>query len=299
MQSFLALAAFLLPLVSAHARIKYPTPLGAPTDNSYNAPLAPDGSDFPCKNMHTHPNFSTFPVAATWTAGSTAHFEIQGHDAAPGVEGSLAAHSGGSCQASISYDNGATFKVLHSFEGGCPRGVELGSNIAADDQVFEFEIPAEAKAGEALFAWTWVAVSGNRDEFYMNCAKVEVEGSGKSVLKDLPDMFVGDLSKTGVAADGECRSTAGSALQYPEAGTEVTVEEVPGIGFAGPTEGVCALKTEGDDEESSDDGSSETPVEETPVEEPVVDTPVAKQPAAGGKNAQFVLNGLTCSVTCQ
>jgi hypothetical protein len=36
----------------------------------------------------------------------------------PGVEGPLAAHSGGSCQASISFDIGKTFKVLHSYEGG-------------------------------------------------------------------------------------------------------------------------------------------------------------------------------------
>ena len=68
-------------------------------------------------------------------------------------EGNLAAHSGGSCQASLSFDNGITWKVLHSYHGGCPRDVKLDSNIAGKDQVFFFRIPPETKAGRALFSW--------------------------------------------------------------------------------------------------------------------------------------------------
>ena len=68
-------------------------------------------------------------------------------------EGNLAAHSGGSCQASISFDNGKTWKVLHSFIGGCPRGTKLGSNMAGADQKFPFKVPQETRAGVALFSW--------------------------------------------------------------------------------------------------------------------------------------------------
>ena len=68
-------------------------------------------------------------------------------------EGNLAAHSGGSCQASLSFDNGTTWKVIHSYHGGCPRDVKLNSNMAGKDQVFFFRVPAETRAGRALFSW--------------------------------------------------------------------------------------------------------------------------------------------------
>ncbi|RPB15494.1 hypothetical protein P167DRAFT_465855, partial [Morchella conica CCBAS932] len=201
-------------LVSGHARIKSPKPLDAPvedpTGNAYNAPLNPDGSDFPCKQLHKKAGVDMTPTES-WAAGSSASFEY----------GALAAHSGGSCQASLSYDNGTTWSVLKSFHGGCPRDVTLNSNLAGPDQVFPFPIPAEAKAGAALFAWTWTAVTGNRDEFYMNCASVEITGSGTSTLEDYPAMYVGDMNIPGQIATGECRSTAGTALLYPNPGTEV------------------------------------------------------------------------------
>lgn len=70
-----------------------------------------------------------------------------------GGEGAMAAHSGGSCQASMSFDNGGTWKVLHTYQGGCPRGVAPNSNIAGPDQKFAFDVPAETQSGNAIFAW--------------------------------------------------------------------------------------------------------------------------------------------------
>ena len=247
---FLKILPFFLPLAAGHARLRYPVPLGnpgtSPNDNTYNAPLASDGSDFPCKNLHRTFSTARTPPDSHWTAGRSTYFEILSHSVPPPGEGALAAHSGGSCQASISFDNGATFKVLHSFEGGCPRGVKRGSNIAQDaNQKFQFEIPVETRAGPALFAWTWTAVSGNRNEFYMNCAKVEIEGEGRGLLEGRPDMWVGDLTKEGVAGVGECRSVEGAGLRYPDPGTEVTVTNVEGIGMRGPSQGRCALVEEG------------------------------------------------------
>ncbi|KAI5853536.1 hypothetical protein BZA05DRAFT_320918, partial [Tricharina praecox] len=214
-------------LVSAHARIKYPPPIGAPAEapeaNAYNAPLAADGSQFPCKGLHKSALLST-SATTKWTAGESAYFEILGH-LIPGAEGALAAHSGGSCQASLSFDGGVTWKVLHSYIGGCPRGVPLGSNLSTDpDQRFNFVIPANTRAGPALFAWTWIAVTGNRDEFYMNCAKVEIQGGGGDggdMLEESPDMFLGDMNVQGHIGQGQCKSTPGAALRYPNPGEEV------------------------------------------------------------------------------
>ncbi len=78
MHFFATLAAFapLLSLVSGHARLAKPTPLGAPPSglagNYYNAPLKADGSDFPCKGLHKKADLS--PVD-TWQAGSKGSFE--------------------------------------------------------------------------------------------------------------------------------------------------------------------------------------------------------------------------------
>jgi hypothetical protein len=90
----------------------------------------------------------SFPYFANRAAA-----RILGHVTSRG-EGALAAHSGGSCQASISFDRGETFKVLQSFEGGCPRGASIGSNRVKDlNQKFEFVIPKDSQSGPALFAW--------------------------------------------------------------------------------------------------------------------------------------------------
>jgi len=70
-----------------------------------------------------------------------------------GGEGAMAAHSGGSCQASLSFDNGATWKVIHTYQGGCPRGVAYNSNIGGPDQRFDFKVPPETKSGDCLFGW--------------------------------------------------------------------------------------------------------------------------------------------------
>jgi hypothetical protein len=172
LEALLTSLVLILPCVSAHARIKYPTPLNAPPEdpsgNAYNAPLTADGSQFPCKGLHKSVDLKT-AAKTTWQAGGQAYFEyVPPHSSStsfltahrvlgnvvPGAEGALAAHSGGSCQASISFDGGKTFKVLQSFEGGCPRGVVKGSNIATDpNQKFPFMIPKDTQSGPALFAW--------------------------------------------------------------------------------------------------------------------------------------------------
>ena len=72
---------------------------------------------------------------------STAHLPISNTSITGG-----ASHGGGSCQFSLSYDQGKTFKVVHSVIGGCP----LKTN-------YDIKLPTGAPAGEALFAWTWIS----------------------------------------------------------------------------------------------------------------------------------------------
>ncbi|KAI5792495.1 hypothetical protein DFH27DRAFT_474548, partial [Peziza echinospora] len=221
--AFVACFLSAVTVVSGHARIAKPVPLGYGkliNGNAYNRPLNYDGSDFPCKGLIDKQGVNMATVA-TWEAGKTASFEIQPNDDPSGGEGQLAAHSGGSCQASISFDRGKSFKVLHTYNGGCPRGAKAGSNIAGPDQKFDFMIPAETKAGDVLFSWSWIANTGNRGEFYQNCASVKITGSGTSTLTSREDMWVGDLVKAPITKT-MCLSTGGKDFRFPNPGDKVT-----------------------------------------------------------------------------
>ncbi|KAL1964506.1 hypothetical protein VTN77DRAFT_6932 [Rasamsonia byssochlamydoides] len=95
-----------------------------------------------------------------------------------------ATHGGGSCQLSLSYDNGATFHVIQSMEGGCPLTT-----------TYNFTVPRDAANGHALFAWTWFNLIGNR-EMYMNCADVVISGgsgTAASFAAKYPEIFVANV----------------------------------------------------------------------------------------------------------
>ncbi|KFX93724.1 hypothetical protein V490_04715 [Pseudogymnoascus sp. VKM F-3557] len=172
----------------AHMQISRPFPLRSQFDpaNDYTNidysmtnPLLADGSNFPCKGYHT----DTFRATATYTAGSAYDISITGS----------ATHSGGSCQLSLSYDHGATFKVIKSILGGCP----LTSK-------YDFVVPAEAPNGPALLAWTWFNLSGNR-EMYMNCVDVEViNGAGDAAkFNSRPNIFVSNVNNGCATVEGK------------------------------------------------------------------------------------------------
>jgi hypothetical protein len=144
-------AALLAASVSGHMHMQSPPPLRSSenpftTDEDYNinAPLLENGSDFPCKGTLSLVGTAQGKSVASWAAGSQQSFIIN-------KLGSF--HEGGSCQASLSEDGGKTWKVMKSIEGDCPT---------SDGGTFPFTVPAEAKAGEAIFAWSWFNKVGNR-----------------------------------------------------------------------------------------------------------------------------------------
>jgi hypothetical protein len=68
-----------------------------------------------------------------------------------------AAHSGGSCQASFSYDQGETWVVVKYYEGNCPRVQNPAAltNHYDLNQDYNFTIPANFPSGDrVIFAWT-------------------------------------------------------------------------------------------------------------------------------------------------
>ncbi|KAL1725420.1 hypothetical protein EV714DRAFT_287917 [Schizophyllum commune] len=199
-----ALAALQSSVVRAHMMMSDPPPLRSQynkyatnADYDMTSPLTSDGSNYPCKG-YLDDTSGKDPVA-TWKAGSSQTVTIEGS----------ANHGGGSCQLSISEDDGASFKVIKSFEGGCPT--------AGPDKL-SVDIPSDVSSGTRVFAWTWNNQIGNR-EFYMNCAMITIEDGG-SGLDSYPDVFVAQLS--GV---NSCTVAEGVDVLYPSPGDQVERED--------------------------------------------------------------------------
>ncbi|KAL4891403.1 hypothetical protein BDV59DRAFT_203580 [Aspergillus ambiguus] len=213
------LSAFLSShLAMAHMELSWPYPLRSKfdpqastslIDYSMTSPLLADGSNFPCKGYQ---NNTPWRATADYTAGNTYNITLSGS----------ATHGGGSCQLSLSYDNGETFKVIKSMVGGCPLQSE-----------YDFSMPSDVANGKALFAWSWFNLVGNR-EMYMNCADVVISGGSGSVdsfESAYPDLFVANVNNG-------CATVEGKQTVFANPGDEV----IYGAGLSGssPAFPTCA-----------------------------------------------------------
>lgn len=214
-------------LAAAHMEISYPPPFRSKfnphatnIDYTNTAPLADNGSNYPCKLYHQDIGTPAGASVATFAPGGHYNFTVAG--AAP--------HNGGSCQVSLSYDNGKTFTVIKSFLGGCPR--EAGN--------YFFDIPADAPQGPAIWAWTWQNQIGNREQ-YMNCASVTIGGGAarreaaalkpRVAFSARPQVFLANIGNG-------CSTTEGTDVKYPNPGPDVeeldTSKLAPPVGNCGP-----------------------------------------------------------------
>ncbi|KAK0099316.1 hypothetical protein ONS95_006324 [Cadophora gregata] len=214
----------LLVTVSGHTYLVSPAPFRAKENpNSKNvdfdlaSPLSGAGA-FPCKGAHTaalaDPTGEGKPTA-NWKTGEDVTFTFSGG----------AKHDGGSCQAALSTDSGASWKVLHSWEGGCPL-----SSVS-------FKVPGDAPTGTALGAWTWFNKVGNR-EMYMNCFAVDIQkgsgGSSAAPFSSRPNLFVANIGTN------TCQVLAGKQASFPNPGPDVT-----GTGDADSLSGECGASSGG------------------------------------------------------
>ncbi|RMZ77715.1 hypothetical protein DV738_g4213, partial [Chaetothyriales sp. CBS 135597] len=212
-------------------QMSWPYPLRSPLDpevkeslKDYDmtSPLRTDGSNFACKKYQdTATNSQADDIKAVYQAGETYNMTITG----------TATHMGGSCQISLSYDNGATFKVIQSQIGGC-------SLVSTHD----FTIPSFATSSDSvLLSWSWFNLIGNR-EMYQNCARVEIQNPSHPIpryrralakreasLDDLPDMFVCNVGNG-------CTTIEKAEVVFPDPGDDVVYGEDgvtpnPGPGF--------------------------------------------------------------------
>ncbi|KAF2463374.1 uncharacterized protein BDR25DRAFT_384675 [Lindgomyces ingoldianus] len=164
----------------AHMILANPIPFGPPGNTPLdNAPLDPQGSNFPCKQRDGDPY--VIQKMNYLAVGSQQTLSFSG----------TAVHSGGSCQLAVSLDREPTksskWKVIYSIEGGCP-------GVGGAATTFPFTVPKELPNGQATFAWLWWNHSGNR-EIYMNCAPITVSGGseGQDDFNQLPDVVFVNL----------------------------------------------------------------------------------------------------------
>ncbi|OJD15030.1 hypothetical protein AJ78_04685 [Emergomyces pasteurianus Ep9510] len=240
----------------AHIEMSQPVPFrskygsGGNVDYSMTSPLLADGSDFPCKGYH---HDGTSKSSATYKAGETSQIKLEG----------TATHGGGSCQISLSYDQGKTFRVIESIVGGCPIAKQ-----------YSFKIPSSAPAGEALFAWTWFNKIGNR-EMYMNCAPVTIENSSgdKAAFDQLPEIYIANVGNGQTTVEGQ-------DVQFPN----------PGPGSSGgdaPAPSVVSSS------------AAPPPAATTPALEVKPSTPVASpspSPSAPASASEIKLSGVASGV---
>ena len=199
----------LLGVANAHMKMASPVPFNVA--NLDNSPLAADGSNFPCK-----------------ASGSPSSYSISAMNELPVDKPILlslagtASHLGGTCQVSITFDEEPTkqsvFKVIQTFEGGCPVASQLTFNLPK-------EFP---NAERATLAWTWFNKIGNR-EMYMDCAPISITGGSdnKDYYESLPDMFVANIATT------KCGALEGGDVEVPDPGQFVllgpTVKLMPPV----------------------------------------------------------------------
>lgn len=191
-------------------------------DYSMTSPLDADGSNYPCKGYQ---NQRPILSSATYTTGESNEVAFAGS----------ATHGGGSCQLSLSYDNGETFRVIMSIIGGCPL-----------EASYNFSIPSYAPSGTALFAWTWFNHVGNR-EIYMNCAWVDIVAGTTSAKDRRTDTFSSfdDLPyiwKANLPDQNGCATVEAVDPVFPEPGPEV--EYGAGLSASSAaTSGICNAAT--------------------------------------------------------
>ncbi|KAK6910824.1 hypothetical protein I203_104857 [Kwoniella mangroviensis CBS 8507] len=186
----------------AHCQLAWPFPLHSPLnpatpeaikDYSNTSPLITDGT-YPCKGFINNPS-SDMGSVATFSAGSSMNYTIAG----------TATHGGGSCQISMSYDQGSTWNVIYSQVGGC----------LVDGMTTTITIPSEAPNGDALFAWGWFNRQGNR-EMYHNCASVTITNGGSGLnSNDYPTPFVANANVN------QCKTIEGIDVVFPNPGKNV------------------------------------------------------------------------------
>ncbi|KAF9334397.1 hypothetical protein BG006_002235 [Podila minutissima] len=173
-----------LGTTSAHMAISYPRAQAGPWTkdlrNTVHAWIGFQGKKFPCGGYPKGPVTSfkagdIIPVRF-WTFG----VDYKKFPPKAGIK--PARHGGGSCEFSLSYDGGKSWRVIGQYTKTCP------------DIYYEWpvlipkNIPSCTDSNKCLFAFSWTAYATN--QFYHHCANILIKGVKGGKLPTLPITLV-------------------------------------------------------------------------------------------------------------
>jgi hypothetical protein len=228
----------------AHMDVADPPPLRSKNNPQYKngnvdfdmtSPLSNDGSNFPCKGYQKDvPSVST--AVATLTPGQQTTVKFEGS----------ASHGGGSCQFSISYDNGKTWGVMHNEVGGCMLAPSVSFTVPSG-------IPA---AKNVLMSWTWFNRIGNR-EMYQNCMAVDVAGNGTAPAS-LSKMFEANIGNGCTTKEGMDIDFANPSAGLQDGCSPITPDQKVSVGPSGSSSGGGAAPAPSSSSSSTEDKPTST-----------------------------------------
>jgi len=204
----------LLTPSSAHMAISNPPAQAGPwsshPSSDVHAWIGYNGKKFPCGGYKMGP-------VTKYKAGETINvrfwnFNIKDYKKFPPPAGlKQSRHGGGACEFSLSYDGGASWRVIGQYTKTCPDiyyewPVKIPSNV-----------PSCSDGKRCLFAFSWTSYA--TDQFYHHCANIQIEGSKKGKMPEL-DMTIVDVKQRGqkmdTHANGDGRSTKSSGPNSKE-----------------------------------------------------------------------------------
>ncbi|KAF8980037.1 hypothetical protein BGZ46_004718 [Entomortierella lignicola] len=188
MKSFIAAAAVLLSgfalLTEAHISFRYPCPRRGP----YSECPQPSSADWNLIDYNIRSPLGTHDQIVSPMCKWPSSFDgvrpvLQAGKITNATLDIGAYHKGGSCQFTLSYDNGTTWVVFHDQLLTC---LADASNLSTYN--LPFTIPAGAPSGPAILNLIWNNNEGNR-EFYSSCADVVIQGTNGGSISGLAPLI--------------------------------------------------------------------------------------------------------------
>ncbi|KAF9167566.1 hypothetical protein DFQ27_004570 [Actinomortierella ambigua] len=208
----------LISTVSAHAALLYPTPRGGYGTKQFNGRVhtwigykdSTWSQKFTCGGYALGPETKMKAGQVIWVrfyASSMKSADIKTQPkrpSSPSKQFKQSRHGGGTCEFSLSYDGGKTFRLIGRYTKSCPDSyykwpVRIPKNV-----------PSCTKRGQCLFVWSWTA--NILPQYYMNCADIHLTGvkGGKLPPKRIQIVDIKGY-KMGVTAPGDgIKHTSGS-----------------------------------------------------------------------------------------
>ncbi|KAG0026853.1 hypothetical protein BGZ81_006057 [Podila clonocystis] len=206
----LVLLVTLVASASAHMGLLYPPPRGGIGTKQYNGRFHtwigfkdskwtmrfPCGGYAPSGKVTAMKAGQVIPVRFYASGMKSKDIATQPKLVSPSRQFSQARHGGGTCEFSLSYDGGKTFRLIGRYTRSCPDAyykwpVRIPKNV-----------PSCNTKNKCLFVWSWTA--NVLPQYYQNCADIRLTGvkGGKLPPKGIAIVdFKG--RKMGVTAPGD------------------------------------------------------------------------------------------------